>query len=89
MYHLMNDCFWSRQQLTLYGSSSDMQETTYNRAFAVIWAVQEQSTNGIRNTGRVWFSELPDHIVYHILCMSYNVSKLGRYFPIFTYYSIV
>ncbi len=40
------------------------QETTYNGTYTVSGAIQEQSTHGIRNTGWVWFSELPDLFLY-------------------------
>lgn len=40
--------------------NSVKQETTYNGTYAVSWAIQEQSTDGVHNTGWVWFSELPD-----------------------------
>ena len=60
-------------------ATSGIQETAYNGAFAVIQSVQEQSTYGIRNTGRVWFSEPTDHIVYiYYIILLYSLAyKVG------------
>ena len=42
------------------GGLVGIQETAYNGTYAVSGAIQEQSTDGVHNTGWVWFSELPD-----------------------------
>ena len=54
--------------------NSGSQETTYNGTYAVSWAIQEQSTDGVPNTGWVWLSELPDLFLQFTLYGLYHIT---------------